>query len=129
MVGDGMDPEILNIVPDFTEKIEVPKLAVQIMFDALCASLDFGSGFLDTEEVHALREVAKILGVDPIKATPSSFCDQFEHVFEPIIAAADYRTGTFYPNGFKVDACEYCELSEGHRIHSRSKEEREVRGE
>lgn len=77
----SMEPEDLNITPDFSEKIEAPKLAIQIMFDALCHSMDFGSGFLDTEEVHALREVARILGVDPMAATPESFRYQFRHPF------------------------------------------------
>lgn len=55
-----------------SEAIQVPKLTLQIVFDAAVESMDFGSGFLDTEEVGALREVAVLLGVDPRVATPDS---------------------------------------------------------
>jgi hypothetical protein len=82
MSNDGMDPAALNVTPDFSEKIEVPKLAVQIVFDALCQSMDFGSGFLDTEDVHGLREIATALGVDPNEATPDDFRKDFPHPFK-----------------------------------------------
>src|SRR6187402_1458821 len=81
MTDDGMDPAALNVAPDFSEKIEVPKLAVQIVFDALVQSMDFGSGFLDTEDVHGLREIATALGVDPNTATPDDFRKDFPHPF------------------------------------------------
>lgn len=50
---------------------------LQILFDALVQSMDFGSGFLDTEEVEALRAIAEDLGVDPMVATPSAFKAQY----------------------------------------------------
>lgn len=46
---------------------------LQIVFDVAVGSLDFGSGFLDDEEVAGLRAVAVVLGVDPMDATPSNF--------------------------------------------------------
>ena len=46
---------------------------IRILFDAAINSLDFGSGFLDNEEVEALRRVAVYLGVDPVEATPRNF--------------------------------------------------------
>lgn len=52
---------------------------LRVLFDAVCNSLDFGSGFLDTPEVEALRRVAVILGVDPAKATPREFVGQYPH--------------------------------------------------
>jgi hypothetical protein len=107
----SMEPEDLNVTPDFTEKIEAPKLAIQIMFDALCASLDFGSGFLDTEEVHALREVARILGVDPMTATPSNFRSDFPHPFKTW-EIKDY-------NGVRSvrPECHTCGKALAHRVH------------
>lgn len=47
--------------------------AVQVVFDAVIGSMDFGSGFLDTFEVIALRRLAEALGVDPKDATPSQW--------------------------------------------------------
>jgi hypothetical protein len=32
--------------------------------------MDFGSGFLDDEEVEMLRRYAEAIGVDPMEATP-----------------------------------------------------------
>lgn len=84
MSDDGMDPAALNVAPDFSEKIEVPKLAVQIVFNALCLSMNFGSGFLDTEDVQGLREIATALGVDPNDATPGDFRKDFPHPFVEI---------------------------------------------
>lgn len=66
-----------------TEQITIPKLTVQILFDALVHSMDFGSGFLDSEEVEALRGLAVAIGVDPRKATPIEFESQYPHAFKP----------------------------------------------
>lgn len=52
----------------------LPTEDLQVLFDVAVGSLDFASGFLDNDEVRALRRVAKVLGVDPLKATPSNFC-------------------------------------------------------
>jgi hypothetical protein len=46
--------------------------------------MDFGSGFLDTNEVEALRALAVTLGVDPIEGTPPEFVKHYPHPFEPI---------------------------------------------
>jgi hypothetical protein len=64
------------------ETITIPKLTGQILFDTLATSLDFGSGFLDTEEVAALRGLAEAIGVDPAKATPDEFKRDYPHAFE-----------------------------------------------
>lgn len=64
------------------KQIKIPFKTAQILFDALVTSLDFGSGFLDTEEVAALREVAVAIGVDPAKATPDEFQRDYPHVYE-----------------------------------------------
>ena len=42
----------------------------QIIFDIAVNSLDWGSGFLDDEQVEALRRYAEHLGADVWKATP-----------------------------------------------------------
>lgn len=65
------------------KKLKVEKKDLQVLFDALVHSMDFGSGFLDDEEVEALRNVAGVLGVDPAVATPEDFLHQFPHVFQP----------------------------------------------
>jgi len=60
--------------------ISVDKRDLQIVFDTAVHSMDFGSGFLDDEEVTALRAVAVLLGVDPLVATPDNFrCKHVGH--------------------------------------------------
>lgn len=67
--------EVLSSLPSH---IMVPKELLQITFDSAVHSMDFGSGFLDDEEVVALRAVAELLGVDPKHATPSNFYEKYE---------------------------------------------------
>jgi hypothetical protein len=52
---------------------EVADEVLRALFDIAVSSMDFGSGFLDDEEVARLREVAELLGVDPMAATPENF--------------------------------------------------------
>ena len=54
----------------------------QRVFDALVGSMDFGSGFLDSDDVEALRALATAIGVDPNTATPGEFVSQYPHAFE-----------------------------------------------
>jgi len=56
---------------------EIDDRLLRIVFDVAVHSMDFGSGFLDDEEVAALREVAVTLGVDPAEATPGNFRCQY----------------------------------------------------
>lgn len=67
-----------------SEQITIPKLTAQILFDAIAQSMDFGSGFLDTEEVEAMRGLAVALGIDPNKGTPSEFVKHYPHPFKPM---------------------------------------------
>jgi hypothetical protein len=46
---------------------------VRAVFDVAVGSMDFSSGFLDQEEVDALRACAALLGVDPMVGTPEVF--------------------------------------------------------
>lgn len=52
------------------DEIQIHRSILQITFDTAVNSMDFGSGFLDEEEIEALRAVAVALGVDPKVATP-----------------------------------------------------------
>lgn len=40
--------------------------------------MDFGSGFLCEDEVNVLRDVAQLLGIDPMVVTPSNLTCQFK---------------------------------------------------
>jgi hypothetical protein len=54
----------------------------QRLFDALANSMDFGSGFLESDDVEALRALAVAIGVDPQKGTPDEFAAQYPHAFD-----------------------------------------------
>lgn len=45
----------------------------QILFDALSNSMDFGSGFLDNDDIDALRALARAIRVPESEATPDEF--------------------------------------------------------
>lgn len=61
--------------------------ALRALFDIAVSSMDFGSGFLDDEEVSHLRAVAVILGVDPMRGTPDNFKCKYRghHEAEPYL--------------------------------------------
>lgn len=54
---------------------------VKHLFDLVVGSLNFGSGFLDSDDVILLRRVAILIGVDPAVATPETFHGQYPHEF------------------------------------------------
>lgn len=58
---------------DEDEVIEVRKGDLRAVLDVATMSMDFGSGFLDNEQVEALRKMAGIIGIDPMLATPTNF--------------------------------------------------------
>ena len=62
--------------------ITLPRALVMTVFDIATESMDFGSGFLDEEEVLALRALAEALGVDPLLATPRNLKCRFTGTHE-----------------------------------------------
>ena len=65
-----------------TETVTIPLETAQRLFDALAGSMDFGSGFLESDDVEALRALAVAIGVDPAKGTPDEFAAQYPHPFD-----------------------------------------------
>jgi hypothetical protein len=66
----------IEIVPE--RSVSVRLEALQIVFDTMINTLNFGSGFLDDKEVEALREIAVVIGIDPMSATPEKFHCKYE---------------------------------------------------
>jgi hypothetical protein len=62
---------------------EIPDEVARHVFDIAVNSMDFGSGFLDDEEVTALRAYAEAIGVDPDEGTPNNMKHRYPHRFEP----------------------------------------------
>lgn len=51
---------------------------VRALLDIIACSMDFGSGFLDTEQVVLLRRIAQVVGMDPEDLTPPNMPHTFE---------------------------------------------------
>lgn len=96
-----------------TEKVEllakayvkVPLGLLQGIFDLAVGSMDFGSGFWDDDDVRIGREVAELIGVDPIEGTPEPYRKRIAHTFKP---------HQFY--GGRI-LCAHCHLEEGAEVH------------
>lgn len=82
---------------------------IREMFDIICCSMDFGSGFLDTPQVDLLRKVAVELGVDPMEATPSNQAENYPHQFNLAAYYSALRAGDPY--------CGRCYKRKDHRCH------------
>jgi hypothetical protein len=74
---------------DEDETVPVRKGDLRAVLDVATQSLDFGSGFLDNEQVEVLRKLAVMLDIDPMLATPYNFRFQYgckaagHHTWEP----------------------------------------------
>jgi hypothetical protein len=64
------------------KRIPVQRDDLRTLFDLVVHSLDFGSGFLDGNDVPALRRVAELIGVDPMIATPENEAWKYPHKFK-----------------------------------------------
>jgi hypothetical protein len=64
--------------------ISVPTNDLRALFDIAVESMDFGSGFLDDDEVKVLRRIAISIGVDPMEGTPFNYVKKFPHTFDGI---------------------------------------------
>lgn len=93
--------------------IEISKETLSQVFDIVVNSLDFGSGFLEDVDVRALRDVAVLLGVDPMVATPSSFRVNFPHEFVSKDVPDDHSMRAWY-----LTHCKYCSEDTEHLVHN-----------
>ena len=94
--------------------IEIDKADLQALFDVATGSMDFGSGFLDDEEVQMLRRVAVTLGVNPMAGTPYGFRSKYRHDFEGYerdTTVAD-ATGAWMTVQVMSDRCKWCSTIE-----------------
>lgn len=66
---------------------------VKFLLDLVGDSLNFGSGFYDTEEVDRLREIADVIGLDPWDYTPDSQGRNYPHKHKPFSENWKVRCG------------------------------------
>lgn len=65
-----------------SKDIVLPLDKVKHLFDLVIGSMDFGSGFLDDDDVDLLREIARWIGVSPDVATPTDWRHKYPHPFQ-----------------------------------------------
>lgn len=107
-------------------KIEVELEDAKAVLDIAVGSMNFGSGFLDRDEVASLRRLAEQIGIDPIIATPEAWRLQYAHVWTPVTKTRyhhDQREGSSpaHPYGHipttEYIGCEYCPQAEDDLVH------------
>lgn len=69
-------------------RIILDRVDAQRIFDLAVAADQACSGYMDSDDVAAMRRLAVALGVDPRVCTGEEFVSQFPHRFEP--GAVDY---------------------------------------
>lgn len=89
------------------DTIVVPREDLRALFDLAVNSLNFGSGFWDTDDTNAARRIAVALGVDPMEATPSEFRRQYKHTFDPYV----------HPRAGATDTCRWCSSMAAAKVH------------
>lgn len=93
-----------------TPVTQVPTEDLKALFDIAVGSLNFGSGFLDSDEVEVLRRIAVLIGVDPMVGTPKEFAKQYPHTYQE-------RPKTWPPSAW-ADRCDHCDHVADNPIHA-----------
>jgi len=62
-----------------TIPIEIEDL--KALLDIMTHTMDFGSGFLDTNEITLLRKLAIEIGMNPMEVTPQDAAVRIAHVY------------------------------------------------
>lgn len=100
---------------------EVPTNDLRALFDIATESMDFGSGFLDDDEVAVLRRVAVLIGVDPMVGTPRPYVKKYPHTMDAVEKPVyDWNIADPYRRmnavGVKT-VCRYCGEGADHIVH------------
>ena len=92
------DQEGFERVYDEDEEVSIRKGDLRAVLDVATMSMDFASGFLDNEQVEALRKIAEIIGINPLVATPSNFVCQYStgHQWQQQPGNTKYARGPDY---------------------------------
>lgn len=114
-------------------KLRVEKKDLQHLFDLAVGSLDFGSGFWESDDVDAARRIAEVLGVEPWEAVPRGFEKNYEHEYEVTPPVTHYvkewvdsSFGRTQRNTTEVDyvehpsRCRKCGLEPVSKIHKKA---------
>lgn len=80
--GEGWDPVSDTKGETVADLIPVERETLRAIFDLAVNSLNFGSGFWDSEETNAARAIAGLIGVDPMEATPPDLRKHYAHAWK-----------------------------------------------
>lgn len=110
MVWSVHDEPDFARVYDEDDEVTIRRGDLRALLDIGTGSMDFGSGFMDNEQVEALRKVAVLLGVDPVTATPPNFLEQYvcrakgEHQWRSV----DYSASVVFRSNPIRWVCDVC---------------------
>lgn len=105
-----------RVMTTVTAVTQVPTEDLKALFDVAVGSLNFTSGFLDTDEVNMLRRIAVLIGADPMEGTPDGFAKQYPHPFTE-------RVKTWPPSSW-ADCCRRCDQRADDKVHNVEEETR-----
>lgn len=71
------EPDFARVYDD-DESLTIRRGDLQALLDVATGSMDFGSGFLDNEQVEVMRAIAVLLGIDTARVTQQNFICQYE---------------------------------------------------
>lgn len=105
--------------------ITIEREDLRALFDLATNSMDFGSGFMNHEDVLMLRRVAEIIGANEREAIPSNFRASFAHDFEDPKPSKMYGAWIRDAQGrpikrepdILVEVCGYCHRLEENPVH------------
>lgn len=100
--------------------MKIKRELLRAVFDIAVGSMDFGSGFLDDDEVTALRSVAERLGVNPMEGTPENYRKRIVHEFEqyvPPAAVLEQRVAMGLGDVPYPEGCRWCSHRRAAELH------------
>lgn len=92
---------------DEDEPVTLRKGDLRALLDVATGSMDYGSGFLDNEQVEALRLIAPLLGIHPDTVTPTNFICQYTGTHNWVQPRPDETGEPWQPKG---PWCSHCDL-------------------
>jgi hypothetical protein len=90
-----------------TEEISLPKETLQLYYDLLVGSMDYGSGFWSTEEVEEIRKLGILLKVPNAMYYKHDRCRHCEHEYSYHPSGPDAVGVTIICHGLKGEPNKY----------------------
>ena len=70
------EPDFARVY-DEDDMLTIRKGDLRALLDMVTGSMDYGSGFLNNEDIEILRKAARVLGINPDEVTPTQHVCQY----------------------------------------------------